>query len=141
HAEAMAEAVREAGAVTAVADQRAGGTVHLLALRIQWPTELHGRGLGVVDEIEDLPEFGRRAVAEPGGAGDVGVVPRDAAARVDQHHRSEEHTSELQSRFDLVCRLLLEKKNESTSNRTPPDRQSTRLNSSHVSISYAVSCI
>src|SRR5699024_12412465 len=29
--------------------------------------------------------------------------------------RSEEHTSELQSRFDLVCRLLLEKK-EKTSN-------------------------
>src|SRR5438067_11353365 len=26
--------------------------------------------------------------------------------------RSEEHTSELQSRFDLVCRLLLEKTNE-----------------------------
>src|SRR5437868_12141565 len=26
--------------------------------------------------------------------------------------RSEEHTSELQSRFDLVCRLLLEKKNQ-----------------------------
>src|SRR5207247_7152321 len=25
-------------------------------------------------------------------------------------HRSEEHTSELQSRVDLVCRLLLEKK-------------------------------
>src|SRR5699024_11452481 len=25
------------------------------------------------------------------------------------HTRSEEHTSELQSRFDLVCRLLLEK--------------------------------
>src|SRR5438067_10745611 len=29
--------------------------------------------------------------------------------------RSEEHTSELQSRFDLVCRLLLEKKNIITS--------------------------
>src|SRR5699024_11756436 len=28
-----------------------------------------------------------------------------------QMGRSEEHTSELQSRFDLVCRLLLEKKN------------------------------
>src|SRR5699024_11956739 len=28
-----------------------------------------------------------------------------------QSDRSEEHTSELQSRFDLVCRLLLEKKN------------------------------
>src|SRR5207249_10822880 len=30
--------------------------------------------------------------------------------------RSEEHTSELQSRFDLVCRLLLEKKKR----RSPP---------------------
>src|SRR5437867_9208879 len=29
--------------------------------------------------------------------------------------RSEEHTSELQSPYDLVCRLLLEKKNSSTS--------------------------
>src|SRR2546422_8580423 len=29
--------------------------------------------------------------------------------------RSEEHTSELQSRLHLVCRLLLEKKKESTS--------------------------
>src|SRR5438067_11730284 len=29
--------------------------------------------------------------------------------------RSEEHTSELQSRFDLVCRLLLEKKKFNTS--------------------------
>src|SRR5699024_11731087 len=29
-----------------------------------------------------------------------------------QQMRSEEHTSELQSRFDLVCRLLLEKKKE-----------------------------
>src|SRR5699024_2591861 len=28
----------------------------------------------------------------------------------DVYFRSEEHTSELQSRFDLVCRLLLEKK-------------------------------
>src|SRR2546429_4713144 len=29
-------------------------------------------------------------------------------------HRSEEHTSELQSRLHLVCRLLLEKKNHGT---------------------------
>src|SRR5207249_9187712 len=29
-------------------------------------------------------------------------------------NRSEEHTSELQSRFDLVCRLLLEKKNKTS---------------------------
>src|SRR5699024_10308191 len=29
---------------------------------------------------------------------------------IERTRRSEEHTSELQSRFDLVCRLLLEKK-------------------------------
>src|SRR5437588_8999816 len=31
-------------------------------------------------------------------------------------HRSEEHTSELQSHSDLVCRLLLEKKNNKKQN-------------------------
>src|SRR5260221_5416603 len=34
------------------------------------------------------------------------------------HHRSEEHTSELQSHSDLVCRLLLEKKKTSYRLRT-----------------------
>src|SRR5699024_9485022 len=34
--------------------------------------------------------------------------------RVTSFSRSEEHTSELQSRFDLVCRLLLEKKKQHT---------------------------
>src|SRR5207249_5429255 len=34
----------------------------------------------------------------------------DVLAEVLRQARSEEHTSELQSRFDLVCRLLLEKK-------------------------------
>src|SRR2546421_9471355 len=33
--------------------------------------------------------------------------------------RSEEHTSELQSRSDLVCRLLLEKKKKSTESSRP----------------------
>src|SRR2546429_5045219 len=32
------------------------------------------------------------------------------AGAVEEHGRSEEHTSELQSRLHLVCRLLLEKK-------------------------------
>src|SRR5437899_8152978 len=38
----------------------------------------------------------------------------------ESHHRSEEHTSELQSLRHLVCRLLLEKKKEQSSdfNRT-----------------------
>src|SRR5438067_4252804 len=34
--------------------------------------------------------------------------------------RSEEHTSELQSRFDLVCRLLLEKKKKKVANPLVP---------------------
>src|SRR5437867_10706223 len=33
--------------------------------------------------------------------------------------RSEEHTSELQSPYDLVCRLLLEKKNKNRKQTTP----------------------
>src|SRR2546429_5264742 len=38
--------------------------------------------------------------------------------------RSEEHTSELQSRLHLVCRLLLEKKKKNTSTTTPHMAQS-----------------
>src|SRR2546429_4605873 len=38
----------------------------------------------------------------------------------DQASRSEEHTSELQSRLHLVCRLLLEKKKISDSTPNPP---------------------
>src|SRR3712207_8303680 len=37
--------------------------------------------------------------------------PASSAERLGQALRSEEHTSELQSRQYLVCRLLLEKKN------------------------------
>src|SRR3989449_7436724 len=49
-----------------------------------------------------------RPSGEPlGGERGEGAAARHAAA---QHRRSEEHTSELQSRLHLVCRLLLEKK-------------------------------
>src|SRR5690349_11868047 len=44
-----------------------------------------------------------------------GLVNRQAANFENyQNYRSEEHTSELQSRRDLVCRLLLEKKKKKT---------------------------
>src|SRR5690349_22135337 len=39
----------------------------------------------------------------------VGLAPQPDVVSLSPH-RSEEHTSELQSRRDLVCRLLLEKK-------------------------------
>src|SRR2546422_7086235 len=43
-----------------------------------------------------------------------GAVPQGGAAGVRGAARSEEHTSELQSRLHLVCRLLLEKKKKTT---------------------------
>src|SRR5207248_8082267 len=39
------------------------------------------------------------------------LVAVESAIAFRHHSRSEEHTSELQSPYDLVCRLLLEKKN------------------------------
>src|SRR5699024_11984390 len=41
---------------------------------------------------------------------DLEVPAKRHMKNVEVPTRSEEHTSELQSRFDLVCRLLLEKK-------------------------------
>src|SRR5699024_12479035 len=40
--------------------------------------------------------------------------------------RSEEHTSELQSRFDLVCRLLLEKKKQQKCKKPAENTEATR---------------
>src|SRR3989442_11622529 len=51
-------------------------------------------------------DVGQRPVELSGGA-----TRRKAQQVVGRHLRSEEHTSELQSRPHLVCRLLLEKKN------------------------------
>src|SRR2546422_5017504 len=43
---------------------------------------------------------------------EIAIAPlTDATAPLGRDRRSEEHTSELQSRLHLVCRLLLEKKN------------------------------
>src|SRR5438067_5413703 len=44
--------------------------------------------------------------------GAAGAPAARCLAAAQNRRRSEEHTSELQSRFDLVCRLLLEKKNQ-----------------------------
>src|SRR5438105_10092019 len=52
--------------------------------------------------------------------------------------RSEEHTSELQSRVDLVCRLLLEKKKE-TLQRIGPMPHSTSAEIRHYAITRYIS--
>src|SRR6266851_6037344 len=60
-----------------------------------------------------------RSPGRPGSGVRRRAGPADAVARADHRRaeplprrpgRSEEHTSELQSHHDLVCRLLLEKK-------------------------------
>src|SRR5437867_5292781 len=61
-------------------------------------------------ELRRLPC--RTAVGRDFDASDIGLPCPGCAVNVNRAAwaRSEEHTSELQSPYDLVCRLLLEKK-------------------------------
>src|SRR2546430_9970450 len=62
-------------------------------------------------------------------AEDVALAGAPALERALHPRRSEEHTSELQSQSNLVCRLLLEKKKTSKTHKIPaqpPLRISTR---------------
>src|SRR2546430_6867693 len=81
------------------------------------PPTIYGPLLYKIDDITGKP-LSKRQMAplilqatkqHPGGSD----VPRkivEIAANWSSYHRSEEHTSELQSQSNLVCRLLLEKK-------------------------------
>src|SRR3989442_11263314 len=51
-----------------------------------------------------------RCLISPGSSDDLWSTSSLARSRASSSSRSEEHTSELQSRPHLVCRLLLEKK-------------------------------
>src|SRR5690349_22276304 len=72
---------------------------------------LHIGLTGIVLEGGDLAVIARE-VAEvlDLGAAFTSTDGRERGAHLSEEQRSEEHTSELQSRRDLVCRLLLEKK-------------------------------
>src|SRR5260221_462563 len=72
-------------------------------------------------------QFGRRIIAVQ--ADSQGIMPERLEQACRQHrpglvYRSEEHTSELQSHSDLVCRLLLEKKKSRRSATTCRARKS-----------------
>src|SRR5437867_8973834 len=62
---------------------------------------------------EDAVRSGRRVGARGGGHRRFGRNRHRTNRRCPPPRRSEEHTSELQSPYDLVCRLLLEKKKKS----------------------------
>src|SRR5207249_10763577 len=60
--------------------------------------------------VTPAPAGPRRERASDASTPNPITAPSLRAAEPTRRIRSEEHTSELQSRFDLVCRLLLEKK-------------------------------
>src|SRR5699024_12592134 len=76
-----------------------------------WPRPGAGR------DVRNADRGGDRRAARPGvragagpwpGAADPAGHRRSGAGAAVYRARSEEHTSELQSRFELVCRLLLD---------------------------------
>src|SRR2546430_11991291 len=62
----------------------------------------------------------------------VQFLPIALVGPVDDDARSEEHTSELQSQSNIVCRLLLEKKQRPTSTQNPLPLSHSRCASSHL---------
>src|SRR2546425_6628921 len=81
---------------------RARGVLELAAQQAGWGQPLpagHGRGVSLLHAFGSY--IAQVAEVSASKTGDV---------RVHRAHRSEEHTSELQSLAYLVCRLLLEKK-------------------------------
>src|SRR5256886_5382102 len=66
--------------------------------------ELTVSGIVLPDTAREKPQRGRVLAVGPGAR--------------DEDGRSEEHTSELQSQSNLVCRLLLEKKKKNTRHHT-----------------------
>src|SRR5437868_7636183 len=81
--------------------------------RLRTEYEVPVEWVAVVDDrVETAPAVAEE-LAESGELEELGCTAwlsevHPTATRIE---RSEEHTSELQSRFDLVCRLLLEKNN------------------------------
>src|SRR5699024_12647354 len=85
--------------------------VLLFSYRGSYTTEIYTLSLH-----DALPICGLLEVAEQIGIGIAAFSPlQQGREGRDADPRSEEHTSELQSRFDLVCRLLLEKKKRNKS--------------------------
>src|SRR5437868_10687067 len=90
------------------------------ALRLFFATGIHGSDRCFRKFLAAAKVYEADALVLGGDIAGKGLVPirshnGSLSARVRGESvtvRSEEHTSELQSRFDLVCRLLLEKKKE-----------------------------
>src|SRR5438034_3661550 len=81
--------------------------IYTLSLHDALPISI---GKGVTECDEDVCSQGSRGGSPENGRELVRRGRHKRRAGAAGHERSEEHTSELQSHSDLVCRLLLEKK-------------------------------
>src|SRR2546422_8056099 len=86
-----------------------------------------GKAISAVARELDLTETALRSWvrqaeidAGRGAPGALTTEEREELGRLRRENRSEEHTSELQSRLQLVCRLLLEKKKKKKQIRHTP---------------------
>src|SRR3989449_6160051 len=76
--------------------------------------------------VRQAPPTTERLVELHVGEETVAANLRERVLRRVELLRSEEHTSELQSRLHLVCRLLLEKKKKNSSTTTETGRWRTK---------------
>src|SRR2546422_8495673 len=96
---AWSRALEKVGVLTAAEVKQVHAALEHIAQRIQSdPAWVE------TSDAEDLHHFSEKALVEE--LGPLGWKVHTGRSR----NRSEEHTSELQSRLHLVCRLLLEKK-------------------------------
>src|SRR5574337_581059 len=85
-----------------LADEQAG------VARLSWRLSGRRSGRCRLAQLASIRQMSRQV--SRGSAGDYQADERAGVARLSLRVRSEEHTSELQSPLNLVCRLLLEKK-------------------------------
>src|SRR5438105_6789086 len=100
-----------------------------------WSSDVCSSDLGFLACMYELQEMlkdvtGMKAVSLTplaGAQGEFAGVAMIRAYHVSRNDRSEEHTSELQSRVDLVCRLLLEKKKRKEKNKKNHKKKNKKI--------------
>src|SRR5690625_6823060 len=121
HAEEIEEVLRGADMVFVTAGEGGGTGTGGAPVVAQIARSLGALTIGVVTRPFTFEGRRRSTQAESGIAAlqaevdTLIVIPNDRLLSIADKQRSEEHTSELQSRGHLVCRLLLEKKKKRTS--------------------------